>query len=117
MKKLFCILLMVLLVFSCSFIINAEDNAVDNLVALNILKGDKNGDLMLDKNVSRYQAALLFAQTISGETKTEIWDTQKTSINFKDVKSYGTAIDYTYGVKIIAGRGNGIFGPDDPITY
>ena len=92
MKKLFCILLMVLLVFSCSFIINAEDNAVDNLVALNILKGDKNGDLMLDKNVSRYQAALLFAQTISGETKTEIWDTQKTSINFKDVKSYGTAM-------------------------
>lgn len=117
MKKLFCILLMVLLVFSCSFIINAEDNAVDNLVALNILKGDKNGDLMLDKNVSRYQAALLFAQTISGETKTEIWDTQKTSINFKDVKSYGTAIDYTHGMKIIAGRGNGIFGPDDPITY
>lgn len=117
MKKLFCILLIVLLVFSCTFIINAEDNAVDNLVALNILKGDKNGDLMLDKNVSRYQAALLFAQTISGETKTEIWDTQKTSINFKDVKSYGTAIDYAYGMKIIAGRGNGIFGPDDPITY
>lgn len=117
MKKLFCILLMVLLVFSCSFIINAEDNAVDNLVALNILKGDKNGDLMLDKNVSRYQAALLFAQTISGETKTEIWDTQKTSINFKDVKSYGTAIDYAHGMKIIAGRGNGVFGPDDPITY
>lgn len=117
MKKLFCILLIVFLVFSCAFIINAEDNAVDNLVALNILKGDKNGDLMLDKNVSRYQAALLFAQTISGETKTEIWDTQKTSINFKDVKSYGTAIDYAYGMKIIAGRGNGIFGPDDPITY
>ena len=117
MKKLFCILLIVLLVFSCAFIINAEDNAVDNLVTLNILKGDKNGDLMLDKNVSRYQAALLFAQTISGETKTEIWDAQKTSINFKDVKSYGTAIDYAYGMKIIAGRGNGIFGPDDPITY
>lgn len=117
MKKLFRILLIVLLVFSCSFIINAEDNAVDNLVALNILKGDKNGDLMLDKNVSRYQAALLFAQTISGETETKIWDNQKTSINFKDVKSYGTAIDYAYGMKIIAGRGNGIFGPDDPITY
>ena len=94
MKKIFSILFIVLFIFSCTFIINAEDNAVDNLVALNILKGDEKGDLMLDENVSRYQAALLFAQTLSGETKTEIWNTQKTSINFKDVQSYGTAIDY-----------------------
>ena len=80
------------------------------------MKGD-NGNLMLDQGVTRYQAALFFVQTVSGETDAAVWNAQKTSAYFKDVVEYGTAIDYAYGRKLVVGRGNGIFGYNDPITY
>lgn len=92
-------------------------DAAQHLVALRVMKGDEKGNLMLDKGVSRYQAALFFAQTLTGETKVEVWNAEKTSVVFKDVTEYGTAVDYVYGAKVVAGRGNGVFGPNDPITY
>lgn len=91
-------------------------DAAQHLVALKIMKGD-NGNLMLDNGVTRYQAALFFVQALSGETSADVWNAQKTSVNFKDVVEYGTAIDYAYGRKIVVGRGNGVFGYNDPITY
>lgn len=91
-------------------------DAAQHLVALKIMKGD-NGNLMLENGVTRYQAALFMAQTISGETDAAVWNAQKTSAYFKDVVEYGTAIDYAYGRKLIVGRGNGVYGYNDPISY
>lgn len=91
-------------------------DAAHHLAALGILKGDENGNLMLDKSVTRYQAALFFVQAITGSTDTKVWNADKSTI-FTDVPEYGTAIDYLAGLKFILGRGNGIYGYNDPITY
>lgn len=123
-KKFLALVMATLMILSAAVITTGAadekadySNAAHHLVALKIMKGDEKGNLMLDSGVTRYQAALFFAQAISGETTVETWNAEKTSSVFTDVKAYGTAIDYAYTRGIIAGRGNGIFGPDDPITY
>ena len=91
-------------------------DAAHHLAAIGIMKGDENGNLMLDQSVTRYQAALFFVQAITGNTDTKVWNADKSAI-FTDVPEYGTAIDYLAGMKFILGRGNGIYGYNDPITY
>ena len=59
-------------------------DAAHHLAALGIMKGDENGDLMLDKSVTRYQAALFFVQAITGNTDTKVWNADKSTI-FTDV--------------------------------
>lgn len=91
-------------------------DAAHHLAALGIMKGDENGDLMLESSVTRYQAALFFVQAITGNTDTKVWNADKSTV-FTDVPEYGTAIDYLAGMKFILGRGNGVYGYNDPITY
>lgn len=91
-------------------------DAAHHLAALGIMKGDENGDLMLGEQVTRYQAALFFVQAITGNTDTKVWNADKSRI-FTDVPEYGTAIDYLAGLKLILGRGNGVYGYNDSITY
>ena len=124
MKRIFSFILAIAMIFSMSaFTINAApvetdyNDAASHLAALNILKGDGKGNMMLDQNVTRYQAALFFVQALTGKTEVEIWNADKNSTIFSDVTEYGTAIDYAYGVKLILGRGNGVYGPNDYITY
>ena len=97
---------------------NANDytDAAHHLAAIGILKGDENGNLMLNENVTRYQAALFFVQAITGKTDPSVWNADKSAI-FNDVPEYGTAIDYLAGLGFIVGRGNGIYGYHDNITY
>ena len=92
-------------------------DAAERLAALQVMKGNENGDLMLDSEVTRYQAALFFVQALTGETETATWQTTKNSAYFSDVVDYGTAIDYAYGINIVKGRGNGIYGYNDAIMY
>lgn len=123
-KKFLALVMATLMILSAAVITTgAADSKADyteaaqHLVALKIMKGDEKGNLMLENGVTRYQAALFFAQTLSGETRVEVWNAEKTSTVFKDVTAYGTAIDYVQGAGIVAGRGNGVFGPNDAITY
>lgn len=90
--------------------------AAASLAAIGVLKGDENGNLMLDKSVTRYQAALFFVQAITGKTDPTVWNADKSAI-FDDVPEYGTAIDYLAGLGIIIGRGDGSYGYNDPLTY
>ncbi|MBR5538695.1 MAG: S-layer homology domain-containing protein, partial [Clostridia bacterium] len=121
-KRFLSLVLAVLCVIGSSVItVGAEEGAdyteaANNLAAIGILKGDGNGDLMLDKSVTRYQAALFFVQAITGKTDASIWNADKSAI-FSDVPEYGTAIDYLAGLGLIVGRGNGIYGYNDPVTY
>ncbi|MBE6679787.1 MAG: hypothetical protein E7598_04610, partial [Ruminococcaceae bacterium] len=78
-------------------------DAAHHLAAIGILKGDENGNLMLDKHVNRYQAALFFVQAITGKTDPSVWNADKSAF-FSDVPEYGTAIDYLAGLKFIIGR-------------
>ena len=91
-------------------------DAAKHLAAIGILKGDENGNLMLDQNVTRYQAALFFVQAITGKTDPSVWNADKSAI-FSDVPEYGTAIDYLAGLGLIIGRGDGTYGYHDNITY
>lgn len=93
------------------------NEAAKNLGAIKIMKGDTNGNLMLDQGVTRYQAALFFVQALTGETEVEKWNADKQSAVFGDVPEYGTAIDYANGIGLIRGRGDGTYGYNDPITY
>ena len=106
-----------MMVFTTSAASDADySDAVNHLAAIGILKGDENGNLMLDENVTRYQAALFFVQAITGKTDPSVWNADKSAI-FSDVPEYGTAIDYLAGLGFIIGRGNGIYGYHDNITY
>lgn len=106
---------------ACVFTVGAADtadytDAAASLAAIGVLKGDENGDLMLDKSVTRYQAALFFVQAITGKTDPSVWNADKSAI-FTDVPEYGTAIDYLYGLGLVVGRGDGSYGYNDPLTY
>ena len=72
---------------------------------------------MLGNGVTRYQAALFFVQALTGETDVAVWNAEKKSAHFADVPEYGTAIDYAYGINLIKGRGNGVYGYNDAISY
>lgn len=92
-------------------------DAAQRLASINILKGDTNGDLMLDQGVTRWHTALFFVQALTGRTEAAEWNAVKESTTFTDVPEYGTAIDYAAGIGLIRGRGNGIYGYNDSITY
>ncbi len=121
-KRFLSLMLATLMVLgACVFAVGAADtadytDAAASLAAIGVLKGDENGDLMLDKSVTRYQAALFFVQAITGKTDPTVWNADKSAI-FSDVPEYGTAIDYLYGLGLVVGRGGGIYGYNDPLTY
>ena len=114
-KRFLSLCLAALTVLSaCVFSVGAADkadyrDAAASLAAIGVLKGDENGDLMLDKSVTRYQAALFFVQAITGKTDPTVWNADKSAI-FHDVPEYGTAIDYLHGLGLIVGRGDGSYG-------
>ncbi len=92
-------------------------DAAQRLAAINILKGDQSGNLMLDQGVTRWHTALFFVQALTGRTDGAEWNAVKNSDIFTDVPEYGTAIDYAAGIGLIKGRGNGIYGYSDSIIY
>lgn len=123
MKKFLALVLAMVMVFSMAVITTSAADEADytdaamQLNALSIMLGNESGDLMLDAGVTRYQTALFFVRALTGKTDTAVWNAEKTSANFADVQEYGTAIDYAYGVNVVKGRGNGVFGFNDPILY
>ncbi len=123
LKKFLALVLATMMLLSVAvFSVNAADeadytDAANHLAALQVMKGNENGDLMLDQGVTRYQAALFFVQALTGETDVAYWNAEKQSAYFADVPEYGTAIDHAYGINLIKGRGNGVYGYNDAITY
>ncbi|MBQ4599289.1 MAG: S-layer homology domain-containing protein [Clostridia bacterium] len=123
LKKFLALVLAMLMVFSMAVISTGAatkdadyTDAAHHLAALKILKGDEKGNLNLDNGVTRWQAALFFVQALTGKTDASTWNADK-SAYFTDVPEYGTAIDYAYGINLIVGRGNGVYGYADAITY
>lgn len=123
LKKFLALVLAMLMVLSMAVITTGAassdadyTDAANHLAALKILKGDENGNLNLDNGVTRWQAALFFVQALTGKTDASTWNADK-SAYFTDVPEYGTAIDYAYGINLIVGRGNGVYGYSDAITY
>ena len=123
MKKFLALVLAMLMVCSMAVMTTSAADEADytdaaqHLAALKIMKGNENGDLMMEADVTRYQTALFFVQALTGKTDAAVWNAEKKSANFADVIDYGTAIDYAAGLNIVKGRGNGVFGYNDAIIY
>lgn len=91
--------------------------AVDTLTALNILVGDDKGDLNLDSTITRAEFSTLIVRLLGMEdaAKGVAIDTI-----FSDVPATHWASGYVKIAnqkEIIAGYGDGTFGPEDPVTY
>lgn len=123
MKKFLALVLAMLMVCSMAVMTTSAADEADyteaaqSLAAIKVMKGNENGELMLEAGVTRYQTALFFVQALTGKTDAAVWNAEKKSANFADVIDYGTAIDYAAGLGIVKGRGNGTFGYNDSIIF
>lgn len=91
--------------------------AMKELQNLHILKGNENGDLMPEDGVTRYQAALFFAQILTGKTDAAVWNKKAKSDYYTDVVEYADAIDLLTEQGKIRGIGGGRFGYNAGILY
>ncbi|MBQ4150733.1 MAG: hypothetical protein IJC81_02890, partial [Clostridia bacterium] len=86
LKKFLALVLAMMMMLSVAVISTsaADDDAdyteaAQRLAALQVMKGNENGDLMLGNGVTRYQAALFFVQALTGETDVAVWNAEKKS--------------------------------------
>lgn len=116
MKKIFSVILMVMQLLTVTVFadeIQLKDAQKDDLYNLGIMTGDENGDLRLNDNITRAEAAKMicvagniYLQTNNGENI------------FDDVAADHWAYKYIYAAKenkIINGDGNGNFNPESNI--
>ena len=91
--------------------------AVEVLSALEILKGDDKGNFNPDNTITRAEAAAVIVRTLGWE---EAAKGAAGATQFTDVAAdhWGSGyINMAAQAGIIAGHGDGTFGPEDPVTY
>ncbi len=118
-KKILSLMLCIVLLLANIYSVSAAsdlDSAVFRLEALGILLGDENGDLQLDKELTRAEFTAILVRMLGIDTVTFADGTQG---NFSDVMpehwAYG-AITTAAGLNIIEGKGDGTFCPDEYVT-
>ena len=112
-KIRFMALLTAMTVAGTVFAIGRQDGAVNTLQEQGILVGDENGDLRLSDNITRAEFSKLVCEVGIGLDG----DGQKSE--FSDVTENHWAYNYINKMTkagLIAGYGDGRFGPDDNIT-
>ena len=118
MKKLLTLLLVISMIISIGSVtpVLAAENtdAVKVLTALDILIGDENGNLNLDKPITRAEYTTILLRILDvnqGHYTTEI---------FTDVPVSHwahSAITNAYNLKIVNGCGDGTFKPENSVSY
>ena len=91
--------------------------AVELLSALDILKGDENGNFNPDNTITRAEFAAVVCRALGLENSAA---SAKGATMFKDVAADHWASGYinlAAGQGIVNGYGNGLFGPEDNVTY
>ena len=92
----------------------AYAEAVKTLSALNIIKGDENGNFNPDATITRAEMAKILC------TMLNTGELAQRETSFNDVPSSHWAsgyISYAQQLGCIDGYGDGNFGPEDPVTY
>ncbi len=92
----------------------AYAEAVKTLSALNIIKGDENGNFNPDATITRSEMAKILC------TMLNTGELAQRETSFNDVPSSHWAsgyISYAQQLGCIDGYGDGNFGPEDPVTY
>ncbi|MCD7852988.1 MAG: S-layer homology domain-containing protein [Oscillospiraceae bacterium] len=124
LKKSLCLVLVVVMMFSlCAFGASADTSfsdaseieytqAVDMLTTLGVITGYEDGTFDPDGTLTRAEACAIIARLLKNDDLTGTSD-------FTDVSSDHWAVDYiAYCASegIVAGYGDGTFGPDDTLT-
>ena len=91
-------------------------DAVNVLVALNVINGKDDGSFDPTGNVTRGQMAKMIAVAMNGGTDTNTG--VKATPTFTDIKGHWAEsyIEYCADLNIISGRGDGTFDPDGDVT-
>lgn len=116
MKKIFSVILMVMQLLTVTVFadeIQLKDAQKDDLYNLGIMTGDENGDLRLNDNITRAEAAKMIC--VAGNI---YLPTNNGENIFDDVAADHWAYKYIYAAKenkIINGDGNGNFNPENNI--
>ncbi len=119
MKKIISLLLCVSLVLSSSFVLASQsaDDSIKILQSLGVIQGDPNGDLRENDLVKRSEFAKM--AVLLSEYKNKLSLNSKISV-FTDCTASHWAAPYVRVAAengIIEGYSNGLFGPDDYISY
>ena len=93
------------------------ETAVERLAALEILKGYEDGTFKPGQTITRAEFATVVVRSLGLESSAKA---SMGSTNFNDVASNHWASGYiniASGLKVINGRGDGVFDPEAPVKY
>ncbi len=99
------------------------DRAIKFLNTYNIMHGKEDGLLHAEQTVKRYEMALFTGRIMSGWVDDDKWeDFDANDSGFTDLKGTGAenvygAMSYVSQKGVIEGYGNGIFKPEQTVTY
>jgi len=113
MKKLLGVLISLSIACTPLLSVNA-DSKDDLLIGLGILQGDENGDLQLEKELSRAEFTAIVTRTLNAEVP------EKSTTNFSDVDESHWASGYIATcaqLGLINGFEDGTFRPEENVTY
>ena len=94
------------------------EDAIELLYALDIMKGDANGNFNPTATITRAEMAKMI-YVVLNYGKDDLAVNYKGAKFFSDVVAgawYEGYVNYAATIKLVQGRGNGTFGPNDPIT-
>ena len=94
------------------------EDAIELLYALDIMKGDANGNFNPTATITRAEVAKMI-YVILNYGKDDQAVNYKGAKMFSDVPAgawYEGYVNYAATIKLVQGRGNGTFGPNDPVT-
>ena len=93
-----------------------HDEAVNVLVALNVIDGKPDGSFDPEGNVTRAEMAKMIAVAMNGGNEANTGT--KTTPSFTDIKGHWAEsyIEYCHDLGIISGRGDGTFDPGSNVT-
>lgn len=118
MKKIFCIIASIFVMTSALCVSAAEMNSAqaERLSSLGIMNGDPDGNMRLNNNITRAEAAKMLC---IAKTTQDVIDSSEITESFKDVPESHWAYRYICYAKkngIVNGDENGNFNPEANIT-
>ena len=97
-----------------------QELAAARLQSEGLMKGDENGELHLEDDLTRAELACLISpiilnpEHVAWETE---WYTRMCTTNFNDVPEWAqVAVGVCASMGTMAGYGDGLFGPSDPVS-
>lgn len=98
----------------------AQELAAARLQAEGLMEGDENGELHLEDSLTRAELACLISPIILNPEHVaweKQWYTEVCTANFKDVPEWAQeAVGVCASMGMMAGYGDGRFGPLDPVS-